>query len=265
MLKTMQVIFNGRLYSEDDPTIQISPFSSAIQFGNSVFESMRTYNGRAPRALKFHWERLFLSAQTIKLDLPNSLSQESLDKGLNQLLGSLDLSQDYRLKVLANSDFWWIKAFPLPPLPASVYQLGVCVGEAHEVRELSRAKCASPLYPYYQKVHQETGVFETLYFSADNQLLEGSVSSVIAVINNTLRTPQDKVLPGVTVRQILAQAAALELPIEMGPIYKSELKQASEILLTNAVKGLVPVRKWGKWERASSHMYDQLKKQTGEL
>ena len=264
MLLVMNVIFNGQLLSSSDPRVQVSPFSNAIEFGQSVFETFRTYNGVLPANLKSHWERLFQSASLLAIQVPNGLNQATLDASVQQLLNALDLDQDYRLKVLLNQDFWWLKAIPLVPVAPEVYEAGVVVDDQIEQRDLCRAKWVSPLYPLYQAYSSQYEVFETLYFSTDDYLLEGSVSNVIAVIRGGLITPMEGVLPGITVRSVLEYASKEGLKVNFTDISRHELKTASEIFLTNAIKGLVPVRSWGKWERAHDEIYQQIKGYRGD-
>ncbi|NCP67008.1 aminotransferase class IV [bacterium] len=255
----MKVIFNGELKESGDPSIYVSPFGPALEFGQSVFETFKVTAGRPPASIKEHWERLFKSAQILEFQVPPSLKQQTLDSGLAQLISTLDLKHEYRCKVLVCADFWWIKAMPLLPFPERHYIEGVVVNEAVVQRILPEAKAASPLYSLYASQHSNDGIFETLYFSSENQLLEGSVSNVIAVIDNVLVTPNQKVLPGITVREVLKKAQSVGLKTEFKVVSRGDLMKASEIFLTNSIKGLVPVKAWNNWEKSSSAVYDLLK------
>lgn len=255
----MKIIFNGQLKDALDPQVQVSPLSAAIQFGESVFETFKLEAGRPPEAIKQHWERLFNSMQLVGITAPAGLNQVSLDLALATLTNQLSHEDAYRCKVLANADFWWLKAEVLVPPSEAIYTEGVVVDEAVVMREFSGAKVASTLYSYYQKQHQAGGYFETLYFDQSEQLLEGSVSNVIAVLEGVLVSPGEGVLPGITVRRVMAAAQAKGLKTEFRSINKAELRQASEIFLTNAIKGLVPVRAWGNWKCSEMMVYDQLK------
>ena len=127
------------------------------------------------------------------------------------------------------------------------------------MREWPEAKWSAPTYKKYFEEQKKSRVFETLLFTPDDFLLEGNVSNVIAVINNVLITPQDRVLPGITVRQVLERATDLGLKTELRPVSRVELETATEIFVTNALKDLVPVSAWGDWRRLNTKVYDQLK------
>jgi branched-subunit amino acid aminotransferase/4-amino-4-deoxychorismate lyase len=147
----------------------------------------------------------------------------------------------------------------LVPLSAVIYEQGVIVDDAEQVRIFPNAKTASPIYPFYMDRQAKSGVFETLFFSPTDYLLEGNVSSVIAVIDGLLVSPAGEVLLGTTVRRIFKQAQDKGLVTAFRPISRSELETATEIWVVNAVKGIVPVKKWNDWSRSSSQVYDQLK------
>jgi len=255
----MKIIFNGQLRDEFDPLVQVSPLSAAIQFGESVFETFKLESGRPPAAIKQHWERLFSSMQLVGIAAPSGLDQGALDLALATLISQLSHETAYRCKVLANADFWWLKAEAQVLPPNAIYTEGVRVNSAVVGREFSGAKVASVLYPFYQKQHESGIYFETLYFDQNDQLLEGSVSNVIAVIKDVLVSPSEGVLPGITVRRVMESAQAKGFKTEFRAINKTELGSASEIFLTNAVKGLVPVRKWADWKCANMEVYDSLK------
>lgn len=255
----MKIIFNGILLEANDPAIQVSPFSASIVFGQSVFETFKIVTGSPPATIKQHWERLFKSAQILQFAVPNSFNQSQLDTALMQLLRVLDLSHNYRVKVLVCTDFWWMKAERLLPISQKIYSQGVRVTDRIETRILPAAKAASPLYPLDAHLHSVQGVFETFYFSPAGFLLEASMSNVIAVIDQQLITPEAGVLPGITVREVLKTAQSFGFKTAFKNIARAELKQASEIFLTNSIKGLVPVKSWNDWERKSTEVYDRLK------
>lgn len=255
----MKIIFNGQLLDPSDPQVQVSPFGPAVEYGYSVFETFVVRQGRVPGSLNAHWERLFKSADHLKLQLLPSLNAAALDQGLAQLLSNLDLSQDYRVKVLANQQWWWLRAQVLVALPDQIYQQGVVVDDATVERLFPQAKAPSVLYPYFMAHQSQTGSFETLFFNVDDQLLEGNVSSVVAVINGQLLSPASDVLPGVTVRQVFECAQAQGLVTEFCPITRAQLQSATEIFVVNAVRGIVPVRQWGEWQRTGTEVYEQVK------
>jgi len=251
----MKIIFNGQLTDADDPQVSADILNPPTE---SVFETFAIKQGRVPGTIKQHCERLFASAAVLEFEVPPTLTQKFLEDSLQQLLSTLDLSKNYRCKMLVSAAYWWIRAEVLPPLSATIYTHGVVVDEAMEERDFAAAKWSSPIYQKYFSIQKKSGSFETLFFDKTDNLLEGNISNVIAVLDGVLVSPNGNVLPGITVRSVLAQAALLGFKTEFRAVSREELEQASEIFITNAIKGLVPVLQWKQWSRSSSSVYDQL-------
>src|SRR4051812_46689037 len=67
-----KVWINGKLFDKADA--KISVFDHGLLYGDGVFEGIRVYDGKAFR-LKEHVDRLFESAQALKLDIPLTREQ----------------------------------------------------------------------------------------------------------------------------------------------------------------------------------------------
>jgi branched-chain amino acid aminotransferase len=251
----MKFIFNNKIIDSADPCLEKLNLAPE----QSVFETFKICGGLKPGTLMQHWNRLFSSAEALGLAIPLELDQNQLDKALDQLLATTDLSQNYRCKVLMSANFWWIQLTVLIPLERSIYTLGVVVDDALEERSFPMAKWSWPNYQKYFDHQKQQQVFETLFFDSSDILLEGNITSVIAVINGVLVSPEKNVLPGITVRTVFEKAQHNQLKTSFRSLSRAELKTASEIILTNAIKGLVPVRAWHDWQRSSTQVYDQLK------
>jgi len=100
---------------------------------------------------------------------------------------------------------------------------------------------------------QEHGAWEALLFDAEDRLVEGSVTSVFVALGGVLATPAlaRGALPGIVRAQLLTELERepIEDPLgrawrvgeaELGP---DELARAQELMLTNALVGVLPVRR----------------------
>jgi para-aminobenzoate synthetase/4-amino-4-deoxychorismate lyase len=85
---------------------------------------------------------------------------------------------------------------------------------------------------------------QLLIEDADGAVLETDRANIFAVIDGVLRTPpaDGRLLPGVTREAILRLAAATGLPACIGPLRSGDLRHASEMFVTNSVRGVLPVR-----------------------
>ncbi len=84
---------------------------------------------------------------------------------------------------------------------------------------------------------------QLLLLDAAGEVLETDRANVFAVIGGVLRTPaaDGRILPGVTRARVLAAARDEGLPVVAGSLTAAELLAASEVFVTSAVQGLLPV------------------------
>ena len=85
---------------------------------------------------------------------------------------------------------------------------------------------------------------QLLLRDASGQVLETDRGNIFAVIDGILRTPpaDGRILPGVTRALILSMSFDGAFDLQAGPIEHRALLSASEIFVTNAVRGVIPVR-----------------------
>jgi para-aminobenzoate synthetase / 4-amino-4-deoxychorismate lyase len=83
-----------------------------------------------------------------------------------------------------------------------------------------------------------------LLVRAGGEVLEVSRSNVFAVIERVVVTPplDGEILPGVARSRTIEVAAELGFPLREGRIQLRELREADEVFLTNALRGVEPVR-----------------------
>jgi para-aminobenzoate synthetase/4-amino-4-deoxychorismate lyase len=95
---------------------------------------------------------------------------------------------------------------------------------------------------------------QLLIEDADGSVLETDRANVFAVIDGTLRTPaaDGRLLPGVTRAAILRLATAAGRTACVGPLRSGELRHATEMFLTNSVRGVLPVRSVGGIDLAAA-------------
>jgi len=72
------------------------------------------------------------------------------------------------------------------------------------------------------------------------EAMEGTTSNLFAFFNNTLVTPCEGILNGITRQAILSLAKKI-YPIEERPIKLEQLLKANEIFMTGTSKGVVPI------------------------
>ena len=93
---------------------------------------------------------------------------------------------------------------------------------------------------------RRAGAWDALLATDDGELLETTVANVFVVVDGELRTPPTRrgVLPGIVRGILLDEGRRRGRPIAVGPVTLGELRRATEVFVTNALRGVVPVAGW---------------------
>jgi len=239
---------------------QVSVFDRGFLYGDSVFETLRTYGGR-PFALDEHLARLARSAERVLIRLPlerdgfrrevldalsavhneESLIRITLTRGRGTSLG-LDpglATQPLRVLLVA----------PLVPPPREKYTDGIAVithraprladGTAAAGAKVSNYLAAVLAIDAARKVAAE----EALFVDPEGRVLEGSTSNVFAVMKGRLVTPPEElgILPGITRAHVLSVAAKRSMEIEIRPMTVDELLASEEVFISSSIREILPV------------------------
>ncbi len=88
---------------------------------------------------------------------------------------------------------------------------------------------------------------QLLIEDAGGEALETDRASVFAVVAGRLRTPpaDGRILPGITRAAVLAAARLAGVEVSEGTLTRAQLAEASEVFVTNALRGVVPVEAVG--------------------
>ncbi|HKO48069.1 MAG TPA: aminotransferase class IV [Polyangiaceae bacterium] len=252
------VMINGQLVPPE--RAQVSVFDRGFLYGDSVFESLRSYRG-APFALDEHLARLKRSADRVAIVLP--VSSEILRNEIAYALrlhGSLD--SYLRLTVtrgmgrslgldpeLADEPLRVLIVTALAPPPAEIYEHGISAITYRAERPSDAAGVADAKIGNYllavlaMRAARAQGAREALIEDQRGQILEGAASNVFAVLAGKLLTAPESaaILPGITRGHVLELARAAGLTVELRAIAKAELRAAQEVFVSSSIRELVPV------------------------
>ena len=237
---------NGEILPTSEAGIGISDL--ALQRGYGVFDFARTYR-RKLFHFDDHLQRLRGSASELHLQLPlpdeeiTSIAQQlMLESDLNDPAIRLLLTGGYSSSPQFQNPNFMIIVEELPTFPASNYTSGVDLVLVEYQRELPHAKTINYLNAIrLDPFRREKGVFDILYH-AEGGITECPRSNFFIFQGDTLVTPPNQVLPGIT-REIVLKLASDHFPIETRKIFPEELAAIDEAFLTATSKGAVPVTK----------------------
>jgi branched-chain amino acid aminotransferase len=238
---------------------RVSVLDTGFTFGDSVYEVLRTYGGRAFEPGR-HFRRLRASAGRLGIALP--LTDAELLSRVDALLARGGNTESYLRIVLTrgigDSSYAFEKvqgptvvilAKPLAAYPASCYQQGIAVA-AVDIRRnhpqaLDPAIKSSNLLNNILAVREarSRGADEGLLLNQDGFVAEGASTNVFAARNGALRTPplSAGILAGITREIVLELLPGLGIASSEDPLRLPDLQSADEVFLTSTTREVMPV------------------------
>jgi branched-chain amino acid aminotransferase len=248
-------MIDGRLHAPDEA--KVSVFDRGFLYGDSVFETIRTYRGR-PFALGEHLGRLARSAELVFIELPVELAL--LEAEVLQALAAAGNAESYvRVMItrgqsalgldtrLAERPSRVIIVSELGLPPPKYYQEGISVityrtERATDATGAEGAKVGNYLVSVLaMRQAGMVGAAEALIVDGRGRVVEGATSNLFMLEHGTLVTPDVGILQGITRAEVLKAAADLELPIRFATPALGELLGADEVFITSSVRELLPV------------------------
>jgi branched-chain amino acid aminotransferase len=237
----------------------ISVFDRGFLYGDSVFETLRTYAG-VPYSLGEHLARLERSAQLVFIDLPVPLEQIGQEV-LAAVAHGANAESYVRLMVtrgqgalgldpgLAERPSRVVIVQALHRPPAHLYEDGIAVISYRTQRQADATSAMGAKVGNYlvsvlaMREAGRVGALEALIVDAKSSVLEGGSSNVFLVVGGTLVTPDVSagILPGITRAHLLELARALGIDVALRTPNLSEAYAADEVFISSSIRELMPV------------------------
>jgi branched-chain amino acid aminotransferase len=254
---TQQVMIDGRLVQGEHAVVSV--FDRGFLYGDSVFETIRTYHGK-PFELKEHLERLAWSAS--KVFIPLSVPLSTLHDEVARTVQAAQNSESYVRVMLTRGrgplgldpsslehSLRVIIVDQLEPPPASAYEQGISVVTFQTQRfgdatDAAGAKVANYLVAVLaMREARAAGAAEALITDHTGRIVEGSTSNVFAVQGADLVTPPESagILPGITRRRVLEAARDLNLPVRFAAFDRQTIADHDELFVCSSIRELLPV------------------------
>lgn len=212
-----------------------SPDDPAVRFGEALFETMRSEDGRVV-SLSRHLERLLRSAQILRWSgVPG---EAQLRAALRSALDDA-AQRSLRIRLTASAGGRIaVETSPIPDAPAP--EAVSIIGAWHRRRAIAEHKTTSYAANRLAHAHAVSlGAGHALLLDSRGHLGETAFANVICALDDVAVTPPARgLLPGVA-RQIALEAGVVaerELPPEAWG-------RASEIVAINALRGPMPIHR----------------------
>jgi len=243
---------NGRFMPLAEATVSVE--DRGFQFGDGVYEVIRTYGGR-PYRLEAHLARLERSAKALGISMPFSMSQWSsfVTEGL-RLTGYGDTKVYLQLTrgVAPRDHLIPTEVQPtavmtfreMRPMDPAMQAAGVAAITVEDFRwgrcDIKSVNLLANVLA--RQMARDAGVFETI-FVRGGQVTEGAVSNVMLIRRGVLVTPpeSERILSGVTRTVVLEVARHGGVPVEERAVRIEELRIADEAFLTGTTVEILPL------------------------
>ncbi len=262
---------NGKFVTEAE--LLISPRDLGFTRGYAVADFLVTSNG-LPFKLSEHIERLFISADIIRLKIP--WSKEIITAWAKETLNKNAEPKEKTLKIIISGGIAHGMHQAITPTivmivdayiqqPPEYYEHGVKAIAVNYKRQYPEAKHTHYVEAIKQLDKVSDNVIDEVIYYDESQVFEGAGCNLFAVIDNVLITPKSNIVAGVT-RNVLLEILKLDIPIQIKDLTFTDLLRATEIFLTGSskkVRGVIeingkPVRngKVGEITREVAKQYD---------
>jgi branched-chain amino acid aminotransferase len=249
------VYLNGEYVPADEA--RVSVFDHGFLYGDGLFETMRSYDGRI-FLLEDHLNRLLKSAETLELTIP--LTVNELAQALDKLVSLNGDNLYIRLTVTRGPGPVGIdpRLCPLPTIVImskelvdneKLYSEGVKAVFVKTLRNLAGAtlpevKSLNFLNNILAKQEViKAGADEGFMLNYRGQVTEGTVSNVFMVKGESIFTPETEagLLVGITRQKVIALAKEDGFVVKEVSLSKEDFAGADEVFFTNSGSEIVPV------------------------
>ncbi|MCF7806265.1 MAG: aminotransferase class IV [Simkaniaceae bacterium] len=247
MTRDLFVMINGQEVHSDNAVISI--FDLGLTRGYGAFELLRTY-GEKPFKLEKHIKRLNYSAQV--LEIPFKISAEDIEKSVHFLLQKRSGKESVIRLVLTgglssqrlmpeDNPTLIIAVYSVEEMTPEVYRSGFKIMTTDTLRSLPEIKST-----YYalailamKKAHRE-GFDDIVYYLPDGRVTESSTSNLFFIKDQTLYTPKEHLMKGIT-RDAIIELVSPFMQVKECDIHRDQLREFDEAFLTSSVKEIIPI------------------------
>lgn len=253
MTEATHCIINGHLVSVFEMGI---PYNNrAFRYGDAVFESIRSFNGRL-FFLKDHMERLKLGMAAMRMLLPAEFNSENINNLIALLLAQNQHRNHARVRLTVfrnegggytpqtNTISFLIESEPLInfyELNAKGLWLDIFTDLKKSITKFSAFKNANALlYTQAGLSAKSMKLDDAFILNELGNICESIHSNVFIVKNGSLYTPpiSEGCINGIMRKQIFKLAKTLKFLVFESPLTVYNIMNADEVFLTNSIRGI---------------------------
>lgn len=250
--------YNGVICSDEEPLSDIR--NRALRYGEGLIETMLWQNG-AIRLQTLHEQRAQESLALLgfpPIDIEawrkSLLRTVAVNPATTSGILRTQFFRDDRMGLLQ----YMIELQPLSDThgawPGTGLHISLCRQVVKSPDHISRLKTTSRLnYILAAREAAQQGWNDALLLNPAGNIVESTVSNIWIIRKGTMITPplSEGCIAGIFRSYLLEHATIAGLTVREAPLHEADLNDADELFLTNAVRGIQPVRTFGERSYAS--------------
>ena len=256
--------YNGQLYSSE--TI-LSNSNRGFLFGDAVFETVKIVNSKI-LFLEDHYFRLMSAMRIVRMEIPMNFTMEYFEEQILILVNTLNYSQSARARITVfredggnylpetNTVSYLISASKLQSQHYSIennqYEVDLYKDYYVAKHLLSSIKTTNKIINVTASIFaKENSLDNCLLINENKNIIEALQGNLFMLVDNKLITPpiSEGCLNGIMRKQIISIVKKMpKMVVAEEPISPFELQKASELFITNVIKGIQPITRYRKTE-----------------
>mgnify|MGYP000916709177 FL=1 len=256
--------YNGQLFSSE--TV-LSNSNRGFLYGDAVFETVKIVNNKI-LFLEDHYFRLMSSMRIVRMEIPMNFTMEYFEEQILMLANTLNFSQSARARITVfredggnylpetNTVSYLISASKLQSEHYSIVnnQYEVDLYKDYYVAKhlLSSIKTTNKIINVTASIFaKENSLDNCLLINENKNIIEALQGNLFMLVDNKLITPpiSEGCLNGIMRKQIISIVKKMpNMVVAEEPISPFELQKASELFITNVIKGIQPITRYRKTE-----------------
>jgi 4-amino-4-deoxychorismate lyase len=242
-----------------------------FQYGDGVFETALLTDGRV-RLLEQHLRRLCLGCERLGIPLQDSVALRSdvqqlggsTARGVIKIVVSRGMGpRSYRPSPLSQTTRV-VALYPAPPEPAVTgLALRWCETRLGRNARLAGIKHLNRLEQVLAQAEwSDDAIADGLLLDSEGEVVSGSANNVFLVREGTLVTPDLRFcgVLGIMRGEVLRVARELGIAVSEEPLWPRDVEAASEVFITNSVRGVRSVAQLGSLSWSRSPVADKLRR-----
>lgn len=246
--------FNGKIFRNDK--LILSPNNRSFKFGDGCFETMKMLNGKIILEA-YHLERLFTTLQTLQFNKVNFFISNAFEDEILEIAYRNKHKKAARIRITIskgdgglydvenNNPNYIIQTWDLNSANNKLNENGLLLDiytKARKVNDDFSHLKSNNFFCYAMAAYwaKENKLNDAVLLNPFNKITDTTMANIFIVKDGIIKTPalSEGCIAGISRKYLLKSLKEEGIPFEETSISVNDLLNASEVFLTNAIRGI---------------------------